>query len=542
MTRVLLAGGQVFDGTTHRGPGAVLVVDGRVEAVGEVDPAAARGAEVVDVAGGLVTPGFVDAHVHTVQGGLERVRCDLSAAVSRAECLAAVASYAAAQPDLPWVLGGGWAMALFPGGTPTAADLDAVVPDRPVFLPNRDHHGAWVNSRALELAGIDARTPDPAHGRIERDADGTPTGTLHEAAMELVSRLVPPTTDAEYYEALLAGQQHLHELGVTGWQDAIVGAYAGMDDPGPTYRLAAERGDLTGWVVGALWWERERGLEQVADLVTRREELTHGRFRATSVKVMQDGVLENFTAAVSTPYLDRCGHPTEGAGFSFVDAQVLREAAVALSAEGFQVHVHAIGDRGVRETLDAFAAVPAEQRAALRHHLAHLQVVRPDDVARFAALGVVANAQALWACFDDQMVDLTLPFLGEERGRWQYPFGAIHRAGGRLAMGSDWPVTSPDPLAAIHTAVTRTTYDDPGRAGTEPFLPEQAVDLTTAFAAYTSGSAWLNHRDDAGVLRPGAVADLVVLDRDPFAGPAEEIGAARVRSTWVDGRPVHVSS
>ena len=206
----------------------------------------------------------------------------------------------------------------------------------------------------------------------------------------------------------------------------------------------------------------------------------------------------------------------------------------ALDAAGFQVHVHAIGDRAARETLDAMEGTDP----SLRHQIAHLQLVHPDDVPRFAELGVAANMQALWAVYDEQMVDLTLPFLGDERARWQYPFGAIHRAGGRLVAGSDWPVSTPDPLAAIHTAVTRTSYAESGRAGTDPFLPEQALDLETAFAAYTSGSAWVNHRDDAGVVEPGAVADLVVLDRDPFAGPPEEIGAARVVSTWVDGARV----
>jgi predicted amidohydrolase YtcJ len=258
---------------------------------------------------------------------------------------------------------------------------------------------------------------------------------------------------------------------------------------------------------------------------------------------MQDGVLENFTAAVTAPYLDRCGHATPNSGHSFVDAAALREAIPALAGAGFQVHVHAIGDRGVREALDGFAAVDRSGGGPdLRHHIAHLQLVHPVDVPRFAELGVAANCQALWACLEDQMTELTIPFLGEERATWQYPFGSLHRAGARLAMGSDWPVTSPDPLAAIHTAVTRTTYGDPGRAGREQFLPEQAIDLETAFAAYTSGSAWLNHRDDAGVLRRGAVADLVVLDRDPFALPPAEIGAARVVSTWVDGEPVHESA
>ncbi len=190
---------------------------------------------VVDLAGGLLAPGFTDAHVHPIQGGLERLRCDLSEHETREEYLAAVRAYADSHPEVEWILGGGWAMPAFPGGTPLAADLDTVVPDRPVFLPNRDHHGAWVNTRALELAGITRETPDPPDGRIERDADGNPSGTLHEGATALVSRHLPRTTGADYRAALLAGQEYLHSLGVTGWQDAIVGSYSGMDDPGSTY-------------------------------------------------------------------------------------------------------------------------------------------------------------------------------------------------------------------------------------------------------------------------------------------------------------------
>jgi len=539
--------GSLFDGRRHRAGTALVVEGGRVSRVAPETEVGDVGAdEVVDLAGGLVAPGFVDAHVHTVQGGLERIRCDLTEATTREECLATIAAYAAANPDLPWILGGGWAMSAFPGGAPTAADLDAVVPDRPVFLPNRDHHGAWVNTRALEVAGVRESTPDPVDGRFERDAGGRPTGTLHEGAMALVAAFVPATDPDERYRGLLAGQAHLHELGVTGWQDAILGAYAGMDDPSETYLRAARSGDLTGHVVGALWWDRDRGEEQVADLVARRAAFTHGRLRATSVKIMQDGVAENGTAALSSPYLDRCGHPTANRGHSFVEAEALCRHVARLHGEGFQVHVHAIGDRGVREALDAFERAarlaPYAGHREPRHHIAHLQLVHPDDVSRFAGLGVTATAQMLWACLDDQMVDLTLPFLGEERAGWQYPFGALDRSGARLAAGSDWPVSTPDPLAAIHVAVNRRAYAASGREGEEAFLPEHALTLERAFAAYTSGSARINHRDDAGSLRPGAVADLVVLDRDPFAGPPEEIGATRVRSTWVDGSIVATNS
>ncbi len=306
MGATLFTNGTLFDGHRYVGPGAVLVRDGRIVETGRgLD---GNGADLVDLRGGLIAPGFVDAHVHPIQGGLERLRCDLSESTTREEYLASIAAYAAARPEVEWILGGGWAMPAFPGGTPLAADLDTVVPDRPVFLPNRDHHGAWVNSKALELAGIDRHSPDPPDGRIERDADGNPSGTLHEGATSLVSRHLPRTTGADYYEALMAGQAYLHSVGVTSWQDAIVGAYSGMDDPASTYVAAAENGDLRSHVVGALWWERRQGVEQIPDLVGRREAMTGSRFRATTVKIMQDGVAENGTAALLTPYLDRFGH------------------------------------------------------------------------------------------------------------------------------------------------------------------------------------------------------------------------------------------
>jgi predicted amidohydrolase YtcJ len=242
-----------------------------------------------------------------------------------------------------------------------------------------------------------------------------------------------------------------------------------------------------------------------------------------------------------TPYLDADGRETGNRGHSFVEAGALREAVAALDAAGFQVHVHAIGDRATREALDAFEGLDKlDGPGDRRHHIAHIQVVHPDDVRRFAALGVAANAQALWACQDEQMTELTLPFLGPERSTWQYPFGDLHRAGARLVMGSDWPVSTPDPLAAMHVAVNRAAYGEEAEA----FLPSQAIELETAYAAYTSGSAWVNRRDaidGAGALTPGAVADLVVLDRDPFAGPSEEIGATRVLSTWIEGEIVYES-
>lgn len=547
MVDLIFSGGSVFTaGALQQQPTAVAVKDGRIVAVGhrEVLDLAGPRTERVDLRGRMLMPGFQDAHVHPVWAGLDLLRCDLSGVSTSQEYAELIGSYAQSHPQAPWILGGGWAMSAFPGGTPTAADLDRVLGDRPAYLPNRDGHGAWVSSTALRMAGIDRATPDPADGRIERDASGNPTGTLHEGAMSLVGRLVPPPSDAELLEALLLAQQRLHGLGVTAWQDAIIGAYRDGGDASVAYRQADAAGTLTARVVGSLWWERDRGLEQIAELLERRAELSTPRFSPTTVKIMQDGVAENYTASMSAPYCDGHGRPTENHGISFVPPDLLKEAAAQLDAAGLQLHFHAIGDRAVRECLDAVEhAVAVNGRRDARHHIAHLQVVHPEDISRFRELGVVANLQMLWAALEPQMVDLTLPFLGEPRSSWQYPFGDLQRAGAVLAAGSDWSVSTADPLAAIHVGVNRQIpeahrEDD---AKHPVFLPEQRLDLATALTAYTAGSAYVNRLDDAGQIRVGAEADLVVLDRDPFAGRIDEIASTRVLQTFVQGRRVHAA-
>ncbi|WP_251096046.1 amidohydrolase [Streptomyces sp. Caat 7-52] len=536
---LLFTGGPVLtpEGRTAT---AVAVTGDRITAVGdaELHELAGPRTEVVDLAGRLLLPGFQDAHVHPVPAGLELSQCDLTGATTAEETVAAVRAYADAHPERDWILGGGWSMEAFAGGTPSKELLDAVVPDRPVYLPNRDHHGAWVNSRALELAGIDRRTPDPADGRIERDASGEPSGTLQEGAMQLVGRLTPPAGPADRLAALLHAQRHLHALGITAWQDALVGDFLGMDDPAQAYLTAAAEGSLTARVVGALWWDRERGAEQIPDLVARREALSRGRFRAGTVKLMLDGVAENHTAALLDPYLDRCGCATANRGKSFIDPEQLPGYVTELDALGFQCHFHALGDRAVRDALDAVeAARAANGPSDTRPHLAHLQVVHPDEVPRFARLGATANIQPLWAAHEPQMDELTIPFLGPERAAWQYPFGSLLRSGARLAAGSDWPVSSPDPLQGIHVAVNRV---EPG--GTRPvFLPGERLGLTDALTAYTAGSAYVNHLDDSGRVAVGALADLVVLDRDPFAGPPEAIAGTSVALTYVGGACVYAA-
>ncbi|MEV7155488.1 amidohydrolase [Streptomyces misionensis] len=538
---LVFTGGPVHTGSPARSRATSVAVRGeRVVAVGhdEVRELIGPRTEVVDLAGRLLVPGFQDAHAHPVGGGLEMGQCDLSGAATRAEYRERITAYARTHPDAEWITGGGWAMEAFPGGLPTAAELDDLVSDRPVYLVNRDHHGAWVNSRALERAGLDARTPDPSDGRIERHPDGTPTGMLQEGAANLVGRLVPQVTREERVAGLLRAQQLLHSLGITAWQDALLGEHANLTDPTDAYLACAEDGSLTARVVGALWWDRARGTEQIEELLARRAAGTRGRLRSTTVKIMQDGVAENGTAALLGPYLDGCGCVSDNSGISFVPPEDLKTYVTELDAHGFQVHFHALGDRAVREALDAVeAARRANGRTDTRPHLAHLQVVHPDDIGRFRELGATANLQPLWAAHEPQMDELTIPFLGAERASWQYPFGALVRSGATLAAGSDWPVSSPDPLQGIHVAVNRVAPEAP--AGTPVFLPGERIGLHDALTAYTAGSAYVNHLDhETGTVAEGFLADLVVLDRDPFAGPPEEIGATRVEQTFVGGRRV----
>lgn len=545
-TVTVFTGGSVYvDGATRHVD--VAVRDGRITAVGADlagraagsarvadGVAGVDGVAVVDLEGGLLIPAFQDAHNHAVFAGLQLLRCDMSGQSEVGQYLETIADYAKRHPDAEWILGGGWSMDSFPGGVPTRQALDAIVPDRPVLLTVRDGHGAWANTRALELAGITADTPDPADGRIEREPDGTPIGMLQEGAVDLVA--VPIATAEEARQGLLAAQSYLFSLGISGWQDAMISAYPGNPDNYDVYRDAARSGELKARVVGALWWDRDRGLEQIPDLVGRRANGTVGRFAATSVKLMLDGIAENFTAAMLAPYLDRCGCPTANHGLEFIDPDVLREAVARLDALGFQLHFHALGDRAVRQALDVLEHARAANGATdNRHQLAHLQVVHPDDIPRFAALGATANIQAFWAAHERQMDELTIPFLGTERSARQYPFGDLARAGAHIAAGSDWNVSTPDPLLGIHVAVNRSRIGE----NPAPFYPEQALTLTQALSAYTEGSAWINHLDAvAGTIAVGKYADLAVLDRDPFARPADEIGATRVRRTYVEGELV----
>lgn len=535
---LVLTGGRITTLDSARSWASALAVrGGRIVAVGGEEAVAdlvgAR-TRVVALRGRTVTPGFGDAHIHPVSSGLDRLRCDLTGKHGLDAYLATIASYASRRPNEPWIRGSGWSMADFPGGVPHRADLDRISPNRPVYLESRDGHTAWVNSRALDLAAINATSPDPDDGRIERDVDGRPSGALQESARDLVSRLLPANTPDDLLAALSLAQAELHSLGITNWQDANV-----WPDEERAYTTLAGLGKLTARVVGALGWDPVRGAEQIDELVDRRARTAAPRYSPTSVKFFLDGVLETFTGALLEPYLDASGRPTMDRGMSLIDPAALNTHVARLDAVGFQTHFHAIGDRAVREAIDAVeVARTSNGPTDTRPHIAHIQVVHPGDIGRFREVGVAANAQPYWACHEAQMDELTIPFLGAERAAWQYPFRSLLDAGATLAMGSDWSVSTADPLAEMEVAVNRVA--DHHRGERPPFYAHERLELVDALAAFTAGSAWVNHLDqEVGSLEVGKTADLVVLDRDLFDRSEGAIGEARVIATFIDGIAVH---
>ena len=520
--KTLFANGPVFVGDAARSwASGVVVEDGEILAVGSDDELRAvvgPNAAFVDLDGKMLIAGFQDAHVHPAMGGMNRVRCNLEHAPDLKAALERIAEYVKGS-DADWVLGGGWKYGWFEGGNPSAELLDRIT-DRPVFLEGADGHSGWANSSALRLAGISASTPDPGDGRIERLGDGSPQGTLHEGAMDLMSHVTPRPGKAELAAALLESQTYLFSLGITAWQDAQI-------DPTlhDVYKDLAATGELKAAVRGCLWWDRDRGVEQLDQHIEHSREGV-GTYDPRTVKLMLDGVCENHTAAMLEPYLDGQGAVTANRGLDFIESGELTEVVTKIDAAGLQCHFHALGDRAVRNALDAVAvARQTNGFTDTRPHLAHLQVVHPDDLPRFRQVGATANAQPLWAVLNDSMTELTIPFIGPERTAQQYPWRSLLDAGATLAMGSDWSVSTPDVMAQIGIAVHRNS---PGGGIEEVFLDRERIGMADALMAFTAGSAFVNHRDDvSGSIERGKRADLVMLDANPFEqGRPEDVGVA----------------
>ncbi|OGD20579.1 MAG: hypothetical protein A2W03_07930 [Candidatus Aminicenantes bacterium RBG_16_63_16] len=512
---------------------AVAIAGGKFAYVGSgagVRKFRGKATRVIGLPGKLILPGFQDSHIHLVMGGLKLSQCNLNGLKTREEVFAGIKSYAAAHPEKTWIEGAGWDLPIFPEANPDKLELDRLVPDRPVFLGAADGHSAWVNSRALEISGITARTPDPVNGRIER-RPGTmePSGTLREAAQSLVSRHIPEPEPEAYVKGLRDGQALANRAGIT----SIIEASAD-DRILEAYRTLDRTGELTLRVLASLHVEPEKGVGQVDGLVRKREQSAGRRLKASAAKIFVDGVIESRTAALLEPYIDRPGDR----GQPLLTQEELNRLAEALEKAGFQIHVHAVGDRAVRMSLDAFEAARKENGAGdFRHHIVHLELIDPVDIPRFKALGVVANFQALWAYPDAYITQLTEPILGPERSGRLYPIGSVLRSGAVIAGGSDWSVSSLNPLEAIQVAVTRRSLEEGDGAA---WLPDECIDLRSALAAYTINGAYLGHREtEGGSIEAGKSADLVVLDRNLVAVSAFDIHNAKVLLTMLGGEVVY---
>jgi predicted amidohydrolase YtcJ len=511
---------------------AVAVRGGRIVYVGSdggIQAFIGPGTEVVDLAGRMVLPGFHDSHAHPISGGESLAECDLSDSTTMLGIAAMIHSCAVSHPDRPWVRGRGWPLPVFPGANPHKELLDSLVPDRPAYMRAADGHSAWANSRALALAGITRETPDPPDGRIERDPrTGEPSGTLREGATDLISRLLPDRTEAERRAALRLSLRLANRYGITSVYDASVDTTDLL-----TYQAMIAEDSLTARVVAALEVHPTAGPAQVANLERLRERFKSARLRPVAAKIFADGVLESGTAALLEPYL---GRPADR-GHADYSPDSLKAIAIALDRAGFQIHVHAIGDRAIRMTLDALEAVRAANGPRdARPIMAHIELIEPQDIPRFRQLGVIADFQPLWAYADDYITRLTEPQLGPARSRWLYPIGSLARNGAVIAGGSDWPVSSLNPLDAIQVAITRRSP----QAGAGPaWIPEEVVDLPTILAAYTINGAYaFGQETETGSLEAGKAADLIVLDRNLFEIPAEQIHGVRVVRTMLEGKTV----
>lgn len=519
---------------------AIAIGNGRILSVGDDDAVTARvgaATTVVDLGGRLVLPSFGDAHVHPVFGGLSFAHCSLHDGTSVEDYLAIVADCIEETPgNNSVVFGVGWGPGLFPpDGIPHKSLLDEIAPDRPVILRSTGGHSIWLNSKALELAGIDDDTPDPPNGRIDRDPEtGEAIGGLQEAAMDLVAAQIPAPTARHLQDAIVYTVEHFNRLGITNWLDAGVEVFA--DGSSPTidaYRTVLEDGRLTMNVTVSLKWENDRGNEQIDTLIAAAERAREAGIRTDSVKFYLDGVLVQRTAAVLHPYM--------GTAHDYGELQIppdqLADAVATLDARGFQIYVHALGDRAVRRALDAIEASQRKgAKADPRHVIAHLSLIDPADQPRFAQLNVAANFQPLWAC-DHAYMRLTAEQVGELRMRHTYPANSVLSAGGRLAYGADWPVASANPFEGLEVAVSRR---EPGMPDANPLYEHEGVSLEEAIRGYTIEVARVTDLvEETGSLAAGKSADLIVVDRDIFSVPTHEISKTSVLLTLFRGRAVH---
>lgn len=516
---------------------AVAISDGKIVAVGSKASVASylkSGAKVIDLGGRLVLPAFGDAHVHPVFGGMAFTRCSLHGGRSIEDYQKTITGCLASHPGKGTVYGVGWEDSQFPpNGVPRKEVLDAVSTDRALVFESVGGHSFWLNSKALELAGITRDTPNPVNGEINRDPKtGEAVGALQESAMGLAEPLIPKPTAKELEDSILYTERLFNAWGLTNWHDAGIDLSAdGSSETMAAYKALQDRGALSTHVTLAFKWDNSRGLEQVQTIIAASRRAEQQGLRAKTVKFYVDGVIPQQTAAMIEPY-----EGTTGRGALQIAPEALKAAVTQVGAAGFQPYVHAIGDGAVRAGLDAFEAAIKTNGSLDRPMITHLNVVDPQDQPRFGKLGVIAQFQPTWSSNYPYM-DLTKQAIGPKRSGYIYPTGSILRGGGVVAFGADWPVDTANPLLGLQVAVTRVNYE---ATDTPPLLADEAITLSQAVKAHTLDAAMANGVADlTGSIKTGKSADLVVLDQDIFKLEPMQIGKTKVLLTLFKGAAVY---
>ena len=499
--------------------------------IAEIDGTALKDDEVVDLAGGFLAPAFMDGHAHPLFAGREAQGPQVNGLQTVAEMVAEVKRFADQNPNAEWIIGGAYEAAVIERGDFLSIWLDDVVSDRPVVLQAVDHHTIWVNSKALEIAGITSATKDPDGGTIARNNDGSPRGTLREPlAIDLIMRHAPDRTIAQDVAAIKWASEKYLQSGVTAATDAWV-------EPGmaEAYIEAERIGELTIDMSLFLLAQPDSWRDRIEYFTSIRSEIEAlgptSKLNAKTVKIIGDGALSSGTAALLQPYLD---DPTSSGLLIWNNSELL-EAAATFDRLGFQLHMHAIGDAAVRQALDTIEYVKkVNDNWDRRPVIVHAQLIDIKDLARFKALDVIVNYQPLWTYLDPMNKELIAPRIGEARNNRQYQVASMVKSGARISYGSDWPVTSYLPLTALGVPTHRQTPD--GKS--EPWSPDESISVEESLSFYTAGVAYqLFTEDRCGEIKVGNKADLMHLSENPLTINPLDIASIKVVKTYKSGEP-----
>ncbi|MBS1791541.1 MAG: amidohydrolase [Acidobacteria bacterium] len=534
---LILTNGRIWTGGDSNSFVEAVAIRGnqivRVGTAAEIKQLAGQQTQLIDLGGRLASPGFNDAHIHFLSGAMGLNQVDLTGTKTVAEMVERIAAYAKTHPDRQWITGRGWEYTPFPGGLPTKVYLDAIVKDRPVFLSAYDGHSAWVNSKALELAGINDQTKFTGYGEIVRNAAGEATGALKEGAQSLVRRLLPEPTREEQLNALRAGLKIAASLGITSMQNA-----SGSPNEFSLYEELLQRGELTtrfsmAFSVGERTIDDQ--IKNFTELKTKYD--LNPMLRAASVKFVLDGVIESHTAAMLDRYADLPANSGNPFGETTMPPDIYRDLVVKLDKLGFQIYTHAIGDRAVREALNAYeAALKANNRGFSRNRIEHIETVSPEDIPRFAKLNVMASMEPIHA--DPGTAEVWSKAVGLGRLPYAFAWQSLLRAGARLVYSSDWPASiSLDPIRGIHCAVNRRTIDGQPPKG---WVPQQRISVGDALRAYTQAGAFSSFEEIIkGHIAPGQMADIIVFSQDLFKIDPARIYETKVVLNVFDGKVIY---